>query len=92
MFQIHPIYPSTLNLDEIYGHEALGKWVDGVLQRTLKDILSDDSTESHWIYFDGPLDESWVSIVQKRSTCATNKIFAGDNEMNLSNEKVISFY
>jgi hypothetical protein len=91
MFQIHPIYSSTLNFDEIYGYKALGKWVHGVLQRTLKDIQSDNSTESHWIYFDGPINESCVSILQ-RSTSAINKNFAGDNEMNLSNEKVILFY
>lgn len=88
MFKIHPIYPSTLKLEELYGYEELGKWVHGVLYRTLKDIQSDHSTASHWVYFDGAVDESWVSIL-KRASSVTNKNFAGDNELSLSNQKVI---
>jgi hypothetical protein len=86
--QIHPIYPSTLKLDEIFGYEEQGKWVHGVLQRTFKDIQSDQTTKSHWIYFDGAVDESWVSILQ-RATSATSKNFAGDHELSLSHQNVI---
>lgn len=89
LLKMHPIYPSTLKLHEIYGYEEHGKWVDGVLQRTLKDIHSNQSTNSHWVYFDGAVDDSWVSILQ-RATSATNKNFAGDTELSLSHHKVFS--
>ena len=36
------------------------EWQDGILVRIVLDCVKDESTDKHWIMFDGPVDAVWI--------------------------------
>jgi dynein heavy chain len=36
------------------------EWQDGILVRIVLDCTRDESTDKHWIMFDGPVDAVWI--------------------------------
>ena len=39
---------------------ATTEWQDGVLAKMIQDCAADETSEKHWVVFDGPVDALWI--------------------------------
>lgn len=54
--------PKSITKDQMYGFTdpSTAEWQDGILVRIVLDCTRDESTDKHWIMFDGPVDAVWI--------------------------------
>lgn len=60
---VHTLNPKSIKIpSQLYGdyNEATHEWSDGILAYTVRECVKDQSTEKHWIMFDGPVDALWI--------------------------------
>lgn len=59
---IQTLNPKCVSLAELYGaHDPnTDKWADGLAGAIVRAAAMDDSSDQHWVVFDGPLDAAWV--------------------------------
>ena len=59
---VHIINPKSITMGQLYGYvdPQTTEWVDGVVAKLVNDCAKDQSTEKHWIMFDGPVDALWI--------------------------------
>ena len=60
---LHVLNPKSIKIpSQLYGdyNEATHEWSDGILAYTVRECVKDQSTEKHWIMFDGPVDALWI--------------------------------
>lgn len=58
----HIINPKSITMGQLYGYvdPQTTEWVDGVVAKMVNDCAKDQSSEKHWIMFDGPVDALWI--------------------------------
>ncbi|EGR27865.1 hypothetical protein IMG5_187090 [Ichthyophthirius multifiliis] len=58
----HILNPKSINMGQLYGqfNEQTREWTDGILAYRVRECCRDQSTEKHWIMFDGPVDAIWI--------------------------------
>jgi len=54
--------PKSITMDQLYGYEdrQTKEWQDGVLAKLVLEASRDESSEKHWVMFDGPVDAVWI--------------------------------
>ena len=60
---LHILNPKSIKIpSQLYGdyNEATHEWSDGILAYTVRECVKDQSTDKHWIMFDGPVDSLWI--------------------------------
>lgn len=60
---LHCLNPKSIKIpSQLYGdyNESTHEWSDGILAYTVRECVKDQSTEKHWIMFDGPVDALWI--------------------------------
>eukprot|EP00210_Caulerpa_lentillifera_P007994 g7633.t1 len=59
---VHVINPLALTNDELYGSFDRGtnEWKDGVISHLMRNVCRQETTEQHWMLFDGPVDPLWI--------------------------------
>jgi dynein heavy chain len=60
---LHVLNPKSIKIpSQLYGdyNESTHEWSDGILAYTVRECVKDQSTEKHWIMFDGPVDALWI--------------------------------
>jgi len=58
----HIINPKSIKYNQLYGgnNQLTGEWVDGVLAIQVQAAANDQSSDLHWMLFDGPVDTLWI--------------------------------
>ena len=58
----HILNPKSITMDQLYGSldPASGEWNDGVAAKIIATCAKDQSSEKHWVMFDGPVDALWI--------------------------------
>nr|XP_049696661.1 dynein axonemal heavy chain 2 [Helicoverpa armigera] len=79
-----PMNPKALTLGELYGEYnlATGEWKDGVLSSIMRTTCQDESPDSKWIIFDGPVDAIWIENLN--SVMDDNKLLTLVNSERIS--------
>ena len=58
---VHVINPKAVTMGQLYGDTNEAKeWMDGVLAYTVRECCRDQSSDKHWVMFDGPVDALWI--------------------------------
>ena len=59
---VHILNPKSITMGQLYGEvdPQTTEWIDGVLAKIIENCASDQSTEKHWVMFDGPVDALWI--------------------------------
>lgn len=60
---LHVLNPKSIKIpSQLYGdyNEATHEWSDGILAYTVRECVKDQSSDKHWIMFDGPVDALWI--------------------------------
>jgi dynein heavy chain len=59
---VHILNPKSITMGQLYGqfNESTHEWTDGVLAYMVRESVKDQSSEKHWIMFDGPVDAIWI--------------------------------
>ena len=54
--------PKSITMGQLYGEvdPQTTEWIDGVLAKMIENCASDESSELHWVMFDGPVDALWI--------------------------------
>lgn len=49
-------------MGQMYGafNEQTHEWADGILAYMIRETVRDQSSDKHWIVFDGPVDAIWI--------------------------------
>ncbi|XP_017886409.1 dynein heavy chain 2, axonemal [Ceratina calcarata] len=81
---VYPINPKALSLAELYGEYNLitGEWHDGVISMIMRKTCSDESPDTKWILFDGPVDADWIENMN--SVMDDNKVLTLINNDRIS--------
>mmetsp|Transcript_11132 Transcript_11132/g.16407 ORF Transcript_11132/g.16407 Transcript_11132/m.16407 type:complete len:771 (-) Transcript_11132:42-2354(-) len=74
----HILNPKSIRMEELYGdvHELTKDWHDGLIANMARTAVKDTS-QNHWIVFDGPVDSLWIEnmntvLDDNRMLCLTN--------------------
>ncbi|CAK9808028.1 Dynein axonemal heavy chain 2 [Anthophora quadrimaculata] len=88
--RVYPINPKALSLAELYGEYNLstGEWHDGVISSIMRKTCSDDSPDSKWILFDGPVDADWIENMN--SVMDDNKVLTLINNDRITMPEQVS--
>ncbi|XP_068978772.1 dynein axonemal heavy chain 2 [Bombus flavifrons] len=90
---VYPINPKALSLAELYGEYNLttGEWHDGVISSIMRKTCSDDSPDTKWILFDGPVDADWIENMN--SVMDDNKVLTliNNDRITLPNQVLLLF-
>ena len=78
-------------MDQLYGalDMASGEWNDGIAARIIGNCSKDQSTEKHWVMFDGPVDALWIESMNtvlddnKKLCLNSGQIIPLSNEMTM---------
>ncbi|XP_043512192.1 dynein axonemal heavy chain 2 [Frieseomelitta varia] len=86
---VYPINPKALSLAELYGEYnlATGEWHDGVISSIMRKTCSDDSPDTKWILFDGPVDVDWIENMN--SVMDDNKVLTLINNDRITMPKQV---
>lgn len=59
---LHILNPKSITMGQLYGafNEQTHEWADGILAYMVRECVKDESSEKHWIIFDGPVDSLWI--------------------------------
>lgn len=81
------IDPKALSKEELYGFldPTTREWTDGIFTHVLRKIVDNvrgESTQRHWIVFDGDVDPEWVENLN--SVLDDNKLFTLPNGERLA--------
>ena len=58
----HILNPKAITMEQLYGglDPATNEWNDGIAAILVADASKDESSDKHWIMFDGPVDALWI--------------------------------
>lgn len=58
----HILNPKSITMEQLYGglEPATNEWNDGIAAILVADASKDESSDKHWIMFDGPVDALWI--------------------------------
>jgi dynein heavy chain, axonemal len=58
----HILNPKSIRMGQLYGefNEQTHEWTDGILAYMVRECVRDQSSDKHWIIFDGPVDSLWI--------------------------------
>jgi dynein heavy chain len=88
---VHVINPKAITMGQLYGYvdPQTTEWVDGVVAKMVNECAKDQSTELHWIMFDGPVDALWIESMNtvlddnKKLCLNSGQIIALSNQMTM---------
>ena len=87
----HILNPKSITMDQLYGamDVASGEWTDGVAAKIIAMSAKDQSSEKHWVMFDGPVDALWIESMNtvlddnKKLCLNSGQIIPLSNEMTM---------
>ena len=57
----HILNPKSITMGQLYGYpNDTNEWIDGILAYIVRECVRDQSSDKHWIMFDGPVDALWI--------------------------------
>eukprot|EP00761_Pharyngomonas_kirbyi_P008673 gb/GECH01008685.1/.p1 GENE.gb/GECH01008685.1/~~gb/GECH01008685.1/.p1 ORF type:complete len:4033 (+),score=845.30 gb/GECH01008685.1/:1-12099(+) len=72
------INPKSIAYSELYGsYNSLQQWNDGILALIARKAVKDNTNDSKWIIFDGPVDTLWIESMN--SVLDDSKLLCLDN-------------
>ena len=59
---LHILNPKSIKMGQLYGefNDQTHEWADGILAYMVRECVRDQSSDKHWIIFDGPVDSLWI--------------------------------